>query len=163
MPLDQVMSELPPADPVSSSSSSTPIVETSSAPITSSAPVDAVRWYNNPGVQEGVSAVGEGLQGAGQVLTVVAVAQSADHVVSAVERDVHDGTYGQHTARVVAHEAGGWAGALAVGGEGAALGLACGPFAEICSPVGGLVGGIIGYYSGSGIVDAVLEPIPIVR
>lgn len=110
----------------------------------------------SPGFKQVVTATGEALQGVGKALTVYAAVTSGERIVNAVEMDIRQGTGGEKTARTIAHEAGGWAGALALGGEGAALGLACGPFAEICSPLGGLAFGIAGYYGGSGAVNSIL-------
>jgi hypothetical protein len=90
-------------------------------------------------------------------MTVVAIVQSTDHVLSAVNADIQQGTGGAQTAAAVAHEAGGWAGALAGGEVGAGAGLICGPAAEICSPIGALVLGGIGYWSGAGTVDAIIN------
>ncbi len=136
---------------------------TSSAAVSGggSTPADATPWYKNPGVREGVSATGDALQGAGRVMTVVAAAQSAQHIGNAVMADIQQGTGGLQTAKAVTHEASGWAGAL-YGGEvgaevGAEAGLVCGPFAEICSPAGALIGGGIGYFVASGAADSVIQ------
>jgi RHS repeat-associated protein len=100
---------------------------------------------------------GEGLQAAGTALTIYAVSQSVGNVLNAVDRDIKQNTFGEQTARTVAHEAAGWAGALSGAGEGAALGLLCGPpLSAICSPVGAFFGGIGGYYAGAGSVDSIL-------
>ncbi len=99
---------------------------------------------------------GEALQAGNTALTIYAASKSAENVINAIDRDITQGTYGDQTARTVAHEAAGWAGALSGAGEGTALGLLCGPAFEICSPIAGLFGGIAGYYAGAGSVDAIL-------
>jgi RHS repeat-associated protein len=112
--------------------------------------------FESTGFKESASATGEALQGAGKVLTYYALVKSAQNVTDAIDRDIQQGTGGKQTARVVAHEAAGWAAAGWAAGEGAALGLLCGPAAEICSPVGALFFGIAGYYGGAGSADSIL-------
>jgi hypothetical protein len=89
----------------------------------------------------------------GTALTAYGIYQSGARVSGAIAADVAEGTMGQQTAAAVAHEAGGWAAAIYLGSEGAALGALTGPLAWIFVPVGGLVGGFIGYYAGSTLVD----------
>jgi RHS repeat-associated protein len=111
---------------------------------------DAGKWYNT----EGARSVG---RGAGRVLLVYGIYQSGSHIESAIEADIEQGTAGAQTARAVATEAGGWAGALAVAPEAAAAGVVCGPGAWVCVPVFGLVGGGVGYFAGSSVVEGVID------
>jgi len=97
------------------------------------------------------------LRGVGGVLTVVAVIQTADHILDAVEADIDQGTGGTQTARTVAVEGGGWAGACVGAEAGAEMGLMCGEFAPICSPVGGLIMGGVGYHYGAGAVQDAID------
>jgi hypothetical protein len=131
MPLGEVASHLPP-------------------------PAKAASFVESPGFKAGVSATGEALQHTGKVLSVYAALKSAENVTNAIGRDIKQGTGGEQTARTVAHEAAGWAGALAGAEEGAALGLICGPAAEVCSPLGALALGLVGYYASAGSVDSIL-------
>ena len=111
------------------------------------------RWYNTEGFREGV-------RGGGEALLVLGVIQTADHLADAVEADIQDGTGGRQTARAAATESGGWAGACYGGELGGELGLLCGEAAPICSPVGALVLGGIGYHYGSEGVDQAIDAIP---
>ncbi len=111
---------------------------------------DSGAWYNSEGYRGGVGALGD-------AMTAVAVAQSINHVATAVNADIRDGTGGAQTARAVATESGGWAGALMGGEVGAEAGLVCGPYAPICSPIGGLVLGGVGYWAGSGTVNSIID------
>jgi hypothetical protein len=61
---------------------------------------------------------------------------------------------GQSVGQTAAGVGGGMAGAYALGSAGASLGLLTGPFAAVVSPVLGLVGGMVGYFGGSSIADA---------
>lgn len=111
---------------------------------------DAGRWYNS----EGFRGVG---RGAGRVLTVYAVVQSGEHVAGAIEADIEQGTAGAQTARAVATEAGGLAGALALAPEAAAAGVVCGPGAWACVPIFGLIGGGVGYFAGATAVEGIID------
>lgn len=111
---------------------------------------EAGRWYNSEAFRGGTRAVG-------RALTVYAAVQSGAAVVDAVGRDVRDGTKGEQTAQTVAEEAGGWAGAIALGEAGAALGALTGPAAPIAMPLLGLIGGGLGYFGGKKIVQGVLS------
>ena len=61
---------------------------------------------------------------------------------------------GQSVGQTAAGVGGGMAGAYALGSAGASLGLLTGPFAAAVSPILGLAGGIVGYFGGSSIADA---------
>jgi RHS repeat-associated protein len=116
--------------------------------------VDAAgRWYNSEGYRSGVRGVGE-------VFLVIGAIQTADHLADAVDADIRDGTGGTQTARAAATEGGGWAGACYGGEIGAEAGLMCGEAAPICSPIGGLIMGGIGYHYGSAAVDKAIDVIP---
>jgi RHS repeat-associated protein len=107
-------------------------------------------WYNMPEFRDTV-------RGGGNLLTAYAIYQSSSHVVSAVQADIQQGTAGAQTAQAVAHEAGGWAGAMAGAETCAPAGAFCGPFAWICTPVAGLVCGGVGYWVGSSVADESIE------
>lgn len=111
---------------------------------------EAGRWYNSVEFREATN-------GAGEALMIYGIYQSTDHVVTAVQADIDQGTGGEQTARAVAHEAGGWAGALAGAEAAAPWGAACGPAAWICVPALGLVGGGVGYFVGSSTADAAID------
>jgi RHS repeat-associated protein len=103
---------------------------------------DAGKWINSEGYRTTVRTAGRGLE-------LYAAVQSAQNVVVAAQADISQGTGGVQTAKAVATEAGGWGAAVLVGGETAMWGAACGPWAPVCMPVFGLVGGGVGYYLGS--------------
>jgi RHS repeat-associated protein len=111
---------------------------------------EAGHWYNSVEFRE----FG---RGAGTALTIYGIYQSTSHVVDAIDADVAQGTMGEQTARAVAHEAGGWAGALAGAEAAAPWGAVCGPAAWICVPAFGLVGGGVGYWVGSSTADAAID------
>ena len=111
---------------------------------------EAGRWYNTEGFRDVAGGVGDGL-------FILGAIQTTDHITSAIQADIDQGTGGAQTARATAEEVGGWT-AAAYGGEaGAAAGLYCGEFAPICSPVLGLVGGGVGYAFGTSAVDHILD------
>jgi RHS repeat-associated protein len=114
---------------------------------------EGTRWFNTEGYRSGVSSVGEGLFWLG-------VYQSSEHMISAIQSDIEQGTGGLQTAKAGAEEAGGWTAACYGGELGAEAGLACGEFAPICSPVLGLVGAGVGYSGGTAAVDAVVDTVP---
>jgi len=64
---------------------------------------------------------------------------------------------GEQTAQAVAEEAGGWAGATALGEAGAAIGALTGPAAPILIPLLGLAGGALRYFGGKTAVQGVLS------
>jgi RHS repeat-associated protein len=111
------------------------------------------RYYNTEGYRSTV-------RGAGTVLFVLGALQTADHVTGAIAADIDQGTGGTQTARAVATETGGWVAASYGAEAGAYCGLACGEFAPICSPVGALVLGGVGYHYGSESVDEAIDVIP---
>lgn len=116
--------------------------------------VDAAgRWYNTEGYRSGVRGVGE-------VFFVVGVVQTTDHLASALEADIRDGTGGRQVGRAAATETGGWVGATYGAEVGAEAGLLCGEAAPVCSPVGGLIMGGVGYHYGSKAVDQAIDVIP---
>jgi RHS repeat-associated protein len=111
---------------------------------------EAGRWYNSVEFREFGNGVGTGL-------TIYGIYQSGSHVASAIDADVKQGTMGEQTAAAVAHEAGGWAGALAFGEAAAPWGAVCGPAAWICVPAFGLAGGAVGFWVGSTAADSAIE------
>lgn len=111
---------------------------------------DSGVWFNSEGYRSTVNGVGEWFFWLG-------VYQTGGHMADAIQADIEDGTGGTQTLRAGAEEAGGWTAAYAVGGAGAKLGLVCGDFAPICSPVLGLVGGAIGYAFGTKAVDTIID------
>jgi hypothetical protein len=95
-------------------------------------------------------------RGLGTALTVYGAYQSSTVVSEAIEADVREGTMGEQTAAAIAHEVGGWAGAI-VGAETAApWGAVCGPAVWFCGPILGIAGGGVGYLIGSGVFDATI-------
>ena len=88
---------------------------------------------------------------------IYGIYQSTNHVMTAVQADINQGTGGERTARAVAHEAGGWAGALTGAEAAAPWGAVCGPAAWICVPAFGLVGGGIGFWAGSRTADMAID------
>jgi RHS repeat-associated protein len=108
------------------------------------------RWYNSPEVR----GFGNGL---GTVLTLYGVYQSTSHIATAVQSDISHGSGAEHTARAVAHEAAGWAGALAGAEAAAPWGAVCGPVAWICVPAFGLGGGGLGFWAGSKATDTAID------
>jgi RHS repeat-associated protein len=113
----------------------------------------AGRWYNSEGYRAGVRGLGEGMM-------VVGAIQTADHLANAIEADVRDGTGGRQTARAAATETGGWVAAGYGAETGAELGLSCGEAAPICSPVGALILGGVGYHYGSEGVNQAINVVP---
>jgi hypothetical protein len=117
---------------------------------------NASAWYNSPNTRTTV-------RGAGTGLVLYGVYQSGDEVASAIVDDaLVEGSNGQHTIRAVATQAGGWAGALALGAKGAAIGAVIGaPVAGIGGLVGGVVGGLIGgglgFFIGSTLAEEAIE------
>jgi len=111
---------------------------------------EAGKWYHSPAFR-GVA------RWLGRAATVYGAAQSGLHVVDAIQADIEQGTGGAQTAEAVATEAGGWAGALALGEAGAAAGVFCGPLAWVCTPAGGLIGGAVGYFGGSALAEGIID------
>jgi len=109
---------------------------------------DAGKWYNSEGYRTTVRGVGRGFE-------LYAAIQSVDNIHMAVRRDISEGTGGLQTAKQVVIEAAGWDAAILVGTETATWGTVCGPYAPICMPVFGLVGGGIGYWAGSSAANTV--------
>lgn len=107
---------------------------------------EANRWYNSPFLRKSSNY-------AGKAATLYGVVQSGIYIGEAVLADVHQGTAGEQTLAAVAHEAGGWVGAVAGASEAAPLGAICGPAAWFCIPVAGLAGGLAGYLVVSSAVD----------
>lgn len=110
---------------------------------------DAVKWYNTEGYRTAV-------RGTGQFMELYAAMESIENISLAMQLDISQGTRGEHTAKQVMTEAGGWGGAVLVGGETAIWGAYCGPYAPICMPALGLVGGGIGFFAGSSAVKTVI-------
>jgi Ca2+-binding RTX toxin-like protein len=110
---------------------------------------DASKWHNTEGYRNTVRV-------AGQSLELYALVQSAENVHMAVRRDISEGTGGKQTVNQVLIEAAGWDAAILVGSETAVWGAACGPYAPICMPIFGLVGGGIGYWAGASAVANVI-------
>lgn len=111
---------------------------------------EASRWFNTQEYRLGVNSLGK-------VITFKAVIDSAEHIENSIEADIQQKTYGEHTATAVASEAGGWAGAMILGEKGAVLGLSCGTFAPICSPIGAVIGGSVGYFIGSSSAEISID------
>lgn len=103
-------------------------------------------WFNSVGFRQAGNATGT-------ALTVYGAYQSASRVADAVDADLTQGTMGEQTAAAIAHEAAGWAGALAGAEAAAPWGAWCGLGSWFCIPVAGLVGGGIGYWVGSSVAD----------
>jgi hypothetical protein len=111
---------------------------------------EAGTWYHSPAFR-GV------LRSVGRATEVYGIAQSGLHVVDAVQADIEQGTIGAQTAAAVAVEAGGWGGAAVLGSQLAAAGTLCGPLAWVCTPAGGVVGGAVGYFGGSWLVEGIID------
>lgn len=82
-----------------------------------------------------------------------AIYQSAKEIFRGYQQDKAEHSSGEHTVEAIAAEAGGWAGAIALGEAGAALGAFTGPAAPIAVPLLGWIGGAIGYLGGKTIVQ----------
>jgi len=117
---------------------------------------EAERWYHS----EAARGAGRGL---GTIMAVYGAYESGKAVAGAVGKEfTSNESYGQYTAREVASQAAGWAGAMALGAEGAAWGAAWGSLVPgvgtfIGGAVGGLIGGGIGYYIGQQASTAAID------
>lgn len=105
-----------------------------------------------------------GLNYGGKALMVVGVAQDSYSLGTEIYKSTETGNW-SNTAREATRISGGWAGAWvgAQGGAvaGAEIGLFGGPLAEFTVPIGaflgGLIGGGIGYWSGSNAATTVYD------
>ena len=103
-------------------------------------------WFNSVRFRQAENA-------AGTALTIYGAYQSASRIADAVDADLTQGTMGEQTAAAIAHEAAGWAGAIAGAEAAAPWGAVCGIGAWLCIPVAGLAGGSFGYLIGSSAAD----------
>ena len=94
-----------------------------------------------------------GLRVAGKVLTIIAIAA-----------DTYQIYLSGYNPRVISGVAGGWAGAYAGAELGATIGTGIGVWAGgvgevITAPIGGLIGGALGYFGGKSAATTVYDKV----
>jgi len=104
-----------------------------------------------------VTKTGRGIHVLGKGLGLFGAFMSGYRIVSALRADISQGTGGRQTAKALAVEGGGWGAAGAGALLGAKAGAVCGFYAEICSPLGAIGLGAVGYWGGSEAVKVLIN------